>query len=249
MEIFGWLIWGLACFLSLWGLFAFFREIFRPAPFPKGHKACYPLDLRRLISGLYALGMTAAAVATAVLYISKLHLLWFVPLYHFFGVRWIGWIYLRYWYNAYYKIIACLKEAYALLWDVYECNVHLKKPPTIGELLSDVCRMYKNNKALISTETGELLWHACGALQKANRLYEENTRETSCQAEIDESVYAGKDLPLETCEKMLPYLNEAGDCFNSVDILLGVQRAHLPDFRLLKHLFSFYNKASHRTNM
>lgn len=249
MEVLGWVIWGLACFLSLWGLFTFFREIFRPALFPRGHKACYPFDLRRLISGLYALGMMAAVVATAVLYISKLHLLWFVPLYHFFGIRWIGWIYLRYWYNAYYKIIARLKEARALLWDVCEHNVHLKKPPIIGELLRDFCRMYGNNKALISTETGELLWHACGALQEANRLYQENISDVSCQAEIDESIYSDKDLPSETGEKMQTYLNEAEDCFNSVDILLGVHRAHLPDFRLLKYLLIFYKKASHRPNI
>jgi len=229
MEVLGRVMWGVACLLSLWGLFTFIGEIFRPARFPRGPKACYPLDLRRLISGLYALGMIAAVVATAGLHISKLHLLWFIPIFHLFGAKWIGWIYLRYWYNAYYKVLDCLREACALLWDAYECNLHLKKPPTIGDLLSVVCGMYENKKALISTETGELLWHACESLQKANRLYEENTKDVPRQAKIDESIYADKDLPSQAGEKMLPHLNEAEDYFKSVDILLGVRRAHLPD--------------------
>jgi len=206
MEVLGQVMWGLACLLSLWGLFTFFGEIFRPARFPRGPKGCYPLDLRRLISGLYALGMIAAV-----------------------GAKWIGWIYLRYWYNAYYKVLDCLREACALLWDAYECNLHLKKPPTIGDLLSVVCGMYENKKALISTETGELLWHACESLQKANRLYEENIKDVPRRAKIDESIYADKDLSSQAGEKMLPHLNEAEDYFNSVDILLGVHRAHVPD--------------------
>lgn len=70
-----------------------------PDPFPSGPEAIYPIPLRRMITALYILGITVAIITTAVCDVSKLHLLWFVPLFHFFGTQWIGWIYLRWPYK------------------------------------------------------------------------------------------------------------------------------------------------------
>lgn len=95
MEILGWVIWLVACGWGVVSLLAFFCEVFWPNPFPEGPEALYPPGLRRLITGFAALGFIAAAVATAVLEVSKLHLLWFVPVWHLFGIqRLIEWIYL-----------------------------------------------------------------------------------------------------------------------------------------------------------
>ena len=95
MEILGWVIWLVACGWGVVSILAFFCEVFWPNPFPEGPEALYQPGLRRLITGFAALGFIAAAVATAVLEVSKLHLLWFVPVWHLFGIqRLIEWIYL-----------------------------------------------------------------------------------------------------------------------------------------------------------
>lgn len=94
MNIVEWVVWGLACVFVLWGFVTFLTEVFKPEPFPQGPEACYPLTLRRILSGLYTLGMATGVIVTALSDISKFHLVWFVPLFHFFGTQWIGWIYL-----------------------------------------------------------------------------------------------------------------------------------------------------------
>lgn len=95
MEVIGWVIWCATCGWGAVCFLAFLSEVFWPNPYPEGPEAWYPPGLRRLITGLYALGLTAAIVATGVLEISKMHLLWFVPVWHLLGVqRWIEWIYL-----------------------------------------------------------------------------------------------------------------------------------------------------------
>jgi len=96
MNIVEWIVWGLSCVFVLWGFITFLTEVLKPEPFPHGPEVFYPLALRRLLSGLYTLGMATGVIVTALSNISKLHLLWFVPLFHFFGTQWIGWIYLRF---------------------------------------------------------------------------------------------------------------------------------------------------------
>jgi hypothetical protein len=93
MEIFGWVIWFLTCGCGVICLIAFLYEVFWSVSY--GPQVLYPLFLRRLITGFAALGFIGAAFVTIFTEISKLHLLWFVPVWHFFGLdRWIEWIYL-----------------------------------------------------------------------------------------------------------------------------------------------------------
>lgn len=90
-----WVVWALSCAVAVWSFIAFLVEVFIPERFPLGPQAWYPIVLRRVITALQTLGITVAIVITAVWDVSKLHLLWFVPLFHFFGTRWVDWIYLR----------------------------------------------------------------------------------------------------------------------------------------------------------
>lgn len=95
MEILGWIICILTCAYGVFCLFIFIYEIFWPVPYIDGPQVLYPFFLRRLITGFTALGFISAAAVTAFTGISKLHLLWFVPVWHFFGIpRWFEWIYL-----------------------------------------------------------------------------------------------------------------------------------------------------------
>lgn len=103
MIIVGWAIWAVTCALALWGFFTFLAEMFNLDPFSEGPEVFLSPSLQKLISGLYALSMTAAAIATAFLDISKLHLLWFVPLCEF-GIRAIvrvspSYPLIRHWYS------------------------------------------------------------------------------------------------------------------------------------------------------
>lgn len=96
MVIIGWIIW---CVTLGWGmvcLSAFLCEVFWPNPYPEGPEVLYPLFLRRLITGFASFGFIGAVVVTALTELSKLHLLWFIPVWYLLGVqRWIEWIYLR----------------------------------------------------------------------------------------------------------------------------------------------------------
>jgi hypothetical protein len=97
MQILGWIIWFLTCGCALFTIIAFLYEVFWRVPSGYGPQSVYPLFLRRLIVGFYAFGLLCAAAVTVLTDISKLHLLWFVPAWHFFGIpRWIEWIYLAY---------------------------------------------------------------------------------------------------------------------------------------------------------
>ena len=97
MEILGWVIWLVACGWGVVSLLAFLCEVFLPNPYPEGPEVLYPFFLRRLITGFAALGFIGAVVVTALTELSKLNLLWFVPVWHLVGVqRWIEWIYLSF---------------------------------------------------------------------------------------------------------------------------------------------------------
>lgn len=82
MEILGWIIWFFTCGYGLFSLVAFLYEVVRrvPSGYPQ---ALYPLFLRRLITGFAGIGFMGAAAVTVLTDISKLHLLWFVPAWHF----------------------------------------------------------------------------------------------------------------------------------------------------------------------
>ena len=81
-----WMVFGCAAFLG---------SIFWPATFaqPHGAHVFFSPKIKRLISGFYVIGMVVALTVTIIWDISKLHLLWFVPLWHFLGTQWIGLIY------------------------------------------------------------------------------------------------------------------------------------------------------------
>ena len=91
MEIVGWVIWFLTCGCGVICLIAFLYEVFWSVSY--GPQVWYPLFLRRLITGFAALGFIGAAFVTIFTEISKLHILWFIPSWHFFvliGIpRWI----------------------------------------------------------------------------------------------------------------------------------------------------------------
>lgn len=95
MKVLEWFIWGLACAWMVFGCAAFLGSIFWPATFaqPHGAHVFFSPKIKRLISGFYVIGMAVALTVTIIWDISKLHLLWFVPLWHFFGTQWIGLIY------------------------------------------------------------------------------------------------------------------------------------------------------------
>lgn len=94
MNIIEWVVWGLACAFGLWGFVTFLVEVFNIDQFPTGPEACYPPVLRQILSGLYTLGMGVSVVVTGFGFISKLHLLWFIPIWFFLGTQWIGGLYI-----------------------------------------------------------------------------------------------------------------------------------------------------------
>lgn len=88
MEIIGWIVWGLACAWAVFGFRAFItnpRRLSLPwydAPI-----------LKTIVGGVYLAGMIAAIAATFVLDISKLHLLWFIPVFTILSKVVPAWIY------------------------------------------------------------------------------------------------------------------------------------------------------------
>ena len=95
MQVVEWIVWILACLWTAFSLIAFLGDVFAPDPFaqPADASVFFPAKIKRLISGLYVTGMAIALVLTIVWNVSKLHLLWFVPIWHFFGTNWISFAY------------------------------------------------------------------------------------------------------------------------------------------------------------
>jgi len=93
----GWVIWVAACGWTVLTLVVHLIEIFRPNPFiqPKGFRVLLPVSVKRLITAVYVLGATVVLYLTLMLGISKFHLLWFFPLWHYFGTPWIALLYER----------------------------------------------------------------------------------------------------------------------------------------------------------
>ena len=95
MIILGWTIWGLACAWTVFWFINFLVNLFSPDPLaqPVDALVLLPPKIKGLISSLYVVGMTVALAVIVIWNISKFHLLWFVPIWHFFGTTWIGVIY------------------------------------------------------------------------------------------------------------------------------------------------------------
>ncbi len=97
MVILGWIIWVVVLGYGLFCLVAFLYEMTHPLHPTQGLQIYFPVHLRRLISGFEAFGFLVAAVVTGVFHISKFHLLWFAPVWYFWGIpRWFEWIYFYY---------------------------------------------------------------------------------------------------------------------------------------------------------
>jgi len=95
MHIIEWVIWAIVCGWTIFSFIAHLGDIFAPnrSAQPQGAAVFWSAKIKRLISGLYVVGMVVALAVTLISDISKLHLLWFVPLWHLFGTQWIGLIY------------------------------------------------------------------------------------------------------------------------------------------------------------
>jgi hypothetical protein len=95
MNIVGWIVWGIACGWTVFSCVAFVSEVFWPqaSAQPRDARVFFSPQIKRLISGVYVVGMVAALFVTGIWGISKLHLLWFTPFWHFFGTQWIAWVY------------------------------------------------------------------------------------------------------------------------------------------------------------
>jgi hypothetical protein len=134
-----------------------------------------------------------------------------------------------------------LREAYCLLRDAYEFDVHRKSSPTVEELLSNVSQI-DENKELPNTDVAVILWNAYEAISKAHNIYEENIRESprdeDCEIDPkeDESFktnlenYADKELPSDAGKKMLPYLNEAEKYLIEAENFLKISKEEMPRF-------------------
>jgi len=97
MEILGRIIWLLTGGYGIFCLIAFLYEVFWPDHYTDGPQVFYPFFLRRLITGFEALGFLGAAIVIELMQVSKFHILWFAPVWYFFGLpRWFEWIYLYY---------------------------------------------------------------------------------------------------------------------------------------------------------
>ncbi|MBN2021069.1 MAG: hypothetical protein JW749_12700 [Sedimentisphaerales bacterium] len=133
-----------------------------------------------------------------------------------------------------------LREAYCLLWDAYEFNVHRKSSPTIGELLNNASLIDENNE-LANTNVSFVLWNAHEALCKACKIYDDNIRESLTDENYDadeeyESFkvnlenYADKELTSDAGEKILPYLVEAEKYLIEAEDFLEIEKEEMPKF-------------------
>jgi hypothetical protein len=91
MGIVEWIVWGLACGWTISGFFGFLHAASNPDPFdqPAGAYLSENQKLSTLV--IHLVGLIAALVVTVIWNISKLHLLWFCPLWFFYGAQhWVG---------------------------------------------------------------------------------------------------------------------------------------------------------------
>lgn len=89
MELIGWVFWVLALLWTGVSLVSFLVDVFNPNPFVQPMGAVFSTNIKRAVGFTYVLGMSTALWGTATLGVSKLHLLWFVPVFHLFGAIWI----------------------------------------------------------------------------------------------------------------------------------------------------------------
>ncbi len=96
MEIVGWIIWGIAClFCCGTGFGALYVEVFKLNPFPYGPERRLSPNARKVFACLTILVDIAGLTITAVTDISKLHLLWFIPLNMLLSSVWYQWKYVQ----------------------------------------------------------------------------------------------------------------------------------------------------------
>ena len=90
MEIIEWIVWCLACGWAVLMAFYLLKEAFEPRPPVPMFGVYLSVFQQWLVNCVYFASLTVALVATVLWDISKLHLLWFVPLFHLFGLQhWI----------------------------------------------------------------------------------------------------------------------------------------------------------------
>lgn len=98
MKVLEWVIWGFSCAWMMFSCTAFLGSVFWPQTLaqPRDARAFFSPQIKRLMSGVYVVGMAAALLVTVLWDISKLHLLWFIPLWHFFAIHCIAEVYENY---------------------------------------------------------------------------------------------------------------------------------------------------------
>jgi hypothetical protein len=88
--IFGWILWGVTSLWTAISLVSFIASILdKKGSYQPLLGIDYPIELRRLIGGVYTVCMMVALLFFIFTPYSKLHLLWFVPLFHAFGTGWL----------------------------------------------------------------------------------------------------------------------------------------------------------------
>ena len=91
MEVVEWIIWGGACIWIVLGFLTFFKYspvgIYSPILWYR-----YPV-LKAIVGIVYITGMTSALLITFIWDVSKLHLLWFVPVFTVLSKVVPAWIY------------------------------------------------------------------------------------------------------------------------------------------------------------
>jgi hypothetical protein len=130
MNVVEWVVWGLGFGWAVFSFVSFIGDVFYPNPIaqPTGSGVFFSPTIKRLISGFYVVGMAIALAVTAIGDYSKLHLLWFVPIWHFFGTQWIGLIY--------EKVTLCRTEPFS-------------NQPLTNSKLSDAVYSYNSCKDVI----------------------------------------------------------------------------------------------------
>lgn len=113
LQIIEWGIWFLALAFGLWILTVFIIELFYIKTLPlvpfEPQDFLSPI-LRKIITGLYATVMAVAIGLTGFGYVSKWHLLWFIPLYHFLSGEVVYLIIIRFCCGAVNKPISIKQD-------------------------------------------------------------------------------------------------------------------------------------------
>jgi hypothetical protein len=92
--VLGWILWGLTCIWTVVSFTSFIASILdKDGSYQPPLGIDYPLELRRLIGGVYTVCMVATLLFFIFTPYSKLHLLWFVPLFHVFGTQYLAPVY------------------------------------------------------------------------------------------------------------------------------------------------------------